>query len=325
MPATFNNFAREAGGLLWRLVVYFVLLIGSFWLLSKGYSWAMHALGVEFARTPGVRPAEAVGLGQARLLIAAIFAWIVTARIGRDRIPSIIPFRANAIPHLLQGSLWGFAGITVTIGLIAWFGGYQVSGVALSGTALIYYVPLWIAIAVVNGAAENLALLGYPMFRIARSAGWVPAMLVGSALFAAAHMGNPGESPIGIASVFLMALVMAVAIWLTGDLWLSVGIHAGLIIGEDLVFSVPDSGAAYTGHLLVSQLTGSAWLSGGGGGPEASVFAFPVFLALLAAMWFVYRRGPRPHGQVSTARLIAEKFSPVPDHQTVMPGSGQSG
>ena len=33
----------------------------------------------------------------------------------------------------------------------------------------------------------------------------------------------------------------------------------------------------------------------------------------------------RGYGQVWTARLIAEKLSAVPDHQTVMPGSGHSG
>ncbi|HET7576519.1 MAG TPA: CPBP family intramembrane glutamic endopeptidase [Sphingomicrobium sp.] len=288
MRETLKTFARQATDLLWRLTVYFALLIAAFWALSKGYSWAKNAFGVQFVSAPGVRPAEAVALGQLRLLIAALFAWFVTARLGRDRAASIMPLRANAIAHLLQGSLWGLAGIAATIGLIAWFGGYRVTGAALSGAAF-YYVPLWLVIALVNGAAENLAILGYPMCRIAKAAGWLPAVLVASALFAAAHLGNPGESPIGIASVFLIALIMAVTIWLTGDLWLSVGIHAGLIIGEDLIFSVPDSGATYTGHLLVSRLAGPPWLSGGEGGPEASIVAFPVFLALLVLLWLVYR------------------------------------
>ena len=285
-----KSFARESAALLWRLAVYFAVLILSFWLLDEGYGWAKAALGVDFAKTPDLRPAEAVGLGQARLLIAALIAWWVTAKLGRDKLPPLLPWPAKAVSHLIHGTLWGFAGIAVTVGLIAALGGYSISGVALTGSALLYYVPLWLGVALINGLAENLALMGYPMLRIARPAGWVAAIVVASLLFAAAHLRNPGESPLGIVSVFLMALTMALAIWLTGDVWLSVGIHAGLIIAEDLVFSVPDSGATYTGHLLLSRLSGPAWLSGGEGGPEASVLALPVFALLLAALWFVYRR-----------------------------------
>lgn len=292
MRATSQRFAREFARLIWRLAVYFAVLIGAFWLLSKGYSWGVHALGVQFARAPGERPVEAVGLGQARLLIAAVLAWVITARLGRDRLGPILAFNSGAAKHLLQGMLWGFVGIGATIGAIACLGGYRVSGMALWGAALAYYIPLWLVVAVVNGLAENLAILGYPLLRVARSAGWAPAILLLGLAFAAAHLGNPGENPIGMVSLFLNGVIMATAIWLTGNVWLSVGIHAGVIIGEDLVFSVPDSGVTYTGHLLASRLTGPAWLSGGEAGPEGSVLAIPVFAVLFAVLWLVYRRRP---------------------------------
>ena len=233
-----------------------------------------------------------MGLGQARLLLAAVLAWLITARLGRDRLGPILPLRATAASHLLQGVLWGLAGVAATLGAIACFGGYRVSGLALSGPALAYYLPLWLAVAVVNGLAENLAVMGYPLFRLASDTGWVSASLLVSLLFAAAHLGNPAENPLGIASVFLIGVIFATAIWLTGNLWLSVGIHAGAVLAEDLIFSVPDSGAVYTGHLLVSRLTGPAWLSGGDAGPEGSVLALPVFTVMLALLWIVYRRRP---------------------------------
>jgi uncharacterized protein len=141
-------------------------------------------------------------------------------------------------------------------------------------------------------SGRYLAIMGYPLFRLASDMGWVPASLLLSLLFAAGHLGNPGENPLGIASVFLVGVIFAATIWLTGDLWLSVGIHAGAVLAEDLIFSVPDSGAVYTGHLLVSRLTGPAWLSGGDAGPEGSVLALPVFGIMLALLWIVYRRRP---------------------------------
>jgi membrane protease YdiL (CAAX protease family) len=302
MPSIAKHFTLEFAAVVWRLAVYFAILIVTFRLLSIGYGWTTHALGVQFARTPGVKPAEAVGLGQARLLIAAILAWIISERLGRDRFAAMLPFRSKAGPHLVQGILWGFAGIAATIGAIACFGGYRVSGIALSGPALVYYVPLWVAVAVVNGLAENLALMGYPLFRVARTAGWAPAIVIIGMVFAAAHLGNPGENPLGIASVFLIAVLMATTIWLTGDLWLSVGVHAGIIIGEDLVFSVPDSGATYTGHLLASRLSGPAWLSGAGAGPEGSALAFPIFAILLVGLWLVYRRPLTQGGEAASSR-----------------------
>jgi membrane protease YdiL (CAAX protease family) len=288
--------ARNLGGLLWRLALYFALLIGTLKVLSMAYGAVMHELGLHFAHSPGTKPAEAVGLSQARLLLAAVLAWRITAHLGRDRLSPILPLNVLAVAQLLQGALWGVAGIAATLGAIAVCGGYHVSGIAPSGATLTYYLPLWLAVALINGLAENLAVLGYPLFRAARETGWILASLLLALLFAAAHLGNPGENPLGIASVFLIGVVFALAIWLTGNLWLSVGIHAGAVLAEDFIFSVPDSGALYTGHLLVSQLTGPTWLSGGAAGPEGSILALPVFAGMLGLLWVVYRRRPAAPG-----------------------------
>ncbi len=273
----------------WRLVIYFVVLVAALQLLAAAFRSALHSLRLHFAHAAGVRPAEEVGLSQLCLLLAALLAWAVAGRLGRDRLDPILPFRAGAVTHLLQGTLWGVVGVGATLGLIAGLGGYRVGGLALSGSALAYYLPLWLAVAAVNALAENLAVLGYPLFRTAQATGWGPAILLAGVVFAGGHLGNPGENPLGIASVFLIGVLMGATIWLTGDLWLSVGLHAGAILAEDALFSVPDSGVTYTGHLLASRLSGPAWLSGGDAGPEGSVLALPVFGILLAVLWIVYR------------------------------------
>ncbi|MBA4164649.1 MAG: hypothetical protein C0510_08465 [Erythrobacter sp.] len=292
MPATAKHIVAESARLIWRLTLYFAVGVAAFQLLVKGLQWTIRALDVQFAEASGMEPAELVGIGQAILLVAAILAWVVVERSGRNRLGLILPIRPIALAHLCQGTLWGFAAISTTITAIAIFGGYRVSGLALTGSALAYYVPLWLLVAVLNGLAENLAFLGYPLFRIARTVGWTPAILLVGLVFAAVHLGNPGQNPIAIGSLFLIGVLMAMTIWLTGNLWLSVGIHTGVIIGEDLVFSVPDSGVTYTGHLLAARLTGPAWLSGGDAGPEGSVLALPVFTALLLVLRFIYRRRP---------------------------------
>src|SRR3546814_5973200 len=99
------------------------------------------------------------------------------------------------------------------------------------------------------------------------------------------------------------------ALPISGNLWLSVGIHTGVIIGEDLVFSVPDSGVTYTGHLLAARLTGPAWLRGGDAGPEGSVLALPVFTALLLVLRFIYRRAEEHKSELQSLMRISYAVS----------------
>src|SRR5262249_7410557 len=79
MTVTARSLSSDVARLIWRLAVYFVLLFGAFFLLSTGYRSVKEALGIHFAQAAGVKPAEAVGIGQALLLGAAVIAWAITA------------------------------------------------------------------------------------------------------------------------------------------------------------------------------------------------------------------------------------------------------
>jgi uncharacterized protein len=286
MPS--NSFAARVFGLAWRLVLYAALLIAGLRGFSLLVKAGLHGLGVHFGHPGGAHPVESLILSQLVILASAAVATAVLLRTDRERVPPMLPVSALGGARFLKGVFFGVAGMAVLMGAIAWAGGYRITGLALSGPAVAGYAALWAGGAAINGVAENLALLGYPLLRTARTLGFVPAILLMSALFAIAHMGNPGENPLGIASVFLTAVLFAAAIWWTGDLWLSAGIHAGLVLAEDFLFSVPDSGQVYTGHLVSSEFSGPAWLSGGSAGPEGSVLIFPLLVGGLALLWFVY-------------------------------------
>ncbi|HEY3951180.1 CPBP family intramembrane glutamic endopeptidase [Phenylobacterium sp.] len=277
-------------GLLWRLALYAAILVGAVIGFSRGLSFLLHHLGVRFSHPPGVRAVEQLILSQLVVLVAAGLATLVLSLTDRGEAPRLLPRRPGSAPHFAQGLFWGVLGVGVTVGGIAALGSYRVHAVTLSGAGLVYFAASWIVASAINGMAENLAVLGYPFLRTARVTGPVPAILLVGVLFAAAHLGNPGENPLGLASVFLIAVLLAVTIWLTGDLWLSVGIHAGAVFAEDFLFSVPDSGMTYTGHLLDSQFVGPVWLTGGADGPEGSLVAFPVFAGLLVLLWRLYRK-----------------------------------
>jgi uncharacterized protein len=283
-----NSVPARIFGLVWRLLLYAALLLGGIRGLSMLLKALLRGLGVHFAHPHGAHPVQSLILSQLVIFVAAIVATAVLLRTDREKATSLLPVSALGGTRFLLGLCWGVAGLAVLMGLIAWFGGYRITGFALTGPSLVGYGALWAGGAVVNGVAENLAVLGYPLLRAAKTLGFIPAILLMSALFTLAHMDNPGENLLGLASIFLTGVLFAASIWRTGDLWLSAGIHAGSLFAEDFLFSVPDSGEIYTGHLVVSQFSGPAWLTGGAAGPEGSVLIFPLLLGGLALLWFAY-------------------------------------
>ncbi|HEX3121604.1 MAG TPA: CPBP family intramembrane glutamic endopeptidase, partial [Candidatus Acidoferrum sp.] len=145
----------------------------------------------------------------------------------------------------------------------------------------------WIAVFVVVGFFEEYAFRGYVQFALTKGFGFWPATIVTSAIFGAVHLGNPGESWPGILGVVAVGIFWCFTLRRTGSLWFAFGMHAAFDFGETFLFSVPDSGMVFPGHLSSAVIhNGPAWLVGGTAGPEASVLDF----AILAIFFFVVHK-----------------------------------
>jgi len=116
---------------------------------------------------------------------------------------------------------------------------------------------------------------------------WAAAILL-SLLFGRVHLENPGEGWVGAAGVVVIGLVFAFALRRTGNLWLVVGWHASFDFGETFLYSVPNSGIVFQGHLSNAILHGARWLTGGTVGPEGSVFSFVTMGILAMAIHFLF-------------------------------------
>ena len=101
---------------------------------------------------------------------------------------------------------------------------------------------------------------------------WSSAVIL-SLLFSLGHGANPGESPVGLLSVFLIGMFFCFSIWRSGSLWWAVGMHAAWDWGQTYFYGVPDSGLPATSALLKTEFHGPTWLTGGATGPEASVMS----------------------------------------------------
>ncbi len=173
-----------------------------------------------------------------------------------------------------QGCLIGLVEISVLVGLIAVFGGYSFGDVALHGKELLRWGILWGVFFVFVGLFEEFTFRGYTQYTLAESIGFWPAAILLSCSFGAVHLGNPGEGWVGAAGVVMIGLIFAFVLRRTGNLWLVVGWHASFDFGETFLYSVPNSGIVFEGHLSNASLHGAKWLTGGTVGPEGSVFSF---------------------------------------------------
>jgi membrane protease YdiL (CAAX protease family) len=202
-------------------------------------------------------------------------AALIMSRIeGRSPGAYGLPLRGAFGKLFWQGCLIGLVEVSALIGLIAVFGGYSFGDVALHSKELLRWGTLWAVFFVFVGLFEEFLFRGYTQHTLAESIGFWPAAVVLSCLFGAVHLGNPGEGWVGAAGVVAIGLVFAFALRRTGNLWLVVGWHASFDFGETFLFSVPNSGIVFQGHLSNASLHGKAWLTGGTVGPEGSVFSF---------------------------------------------------
>jgi membrane protease YdiL (CAAX protease family) len=185
-----------------------------------------------------------------------------------------LPLRGAFGKRFWQGCLIGLMEVSVLVGLIAAFGGYSFGGLMLHGKELLRWGLLWAVVFVFVGLFEEFLFRGYTQYTLGESIGFWPAAIILSLLFGRVHLGNQGENWVGAADVVMTGLVFAFALRRTGDLWLVVGWHASFDFGETFLYSVPNSGNLFQGHLSNASLHGAKWLTGGTVGPEGSVFSF---------------------------------------------------
>jgi uncharacterized protein len=291
-PVLFNDQGLRSG---WRLLIYVFLVGITFFLIG----FVARKLG---APTRGVPPPSAV-LVQELLGFAVVFGCALIMSRFERRSPGDygLPIAEAFGRKFWLGILFGLVEISVLIGLISAFGGYSFGSIALSHKGILGWGLLHLVLFTAVGFFEEFLFRGYTQFTLADGIGFWPAALILSLGFGAVHLSNPGEGPVGAASVALVGIFFAFTLYRTGNLWYAVGLHASFDWGETYLFSVPNSGTFMEGHLSNSILHGAKWLTGGTVGPEGSVFCFLTMgLQFLVVIWLFPKK---PIANLSAAAL----------------------
>lgn len=273
----------------WRLAVWLLAIVVAGFILSR----LVGILAPPVLHSPGVRLIS----GEAIRFVSVLIATALMARFEQRTFDDYgLAIREAFRGRFWTGVLWGLASVSVLLGLIHWWHGFDFGGVALHGENLIRYAVLWAAGFLLVGFFEESVTRAYALFTLADGIGFWPAALVLSAIFGATHISNRGETWVGAFAAMLIGLFFCLTLRRTGSLWFAIGFHFGWDYAESFIYSVPDSGVTITGHLLNSSFHGPGWLTGGTVGPEASAFVFVILVALFAIFSRAYRdvRFPRP-------------------------------
>jgi len=233
------------------------------------------------------------GLG---ILVATLTAW-VASRIEKRRWTDYgLPPRRDAVPHVIEGFLWGTAIPVLAAVLVIAFGGASYHGLALHGDVLLRTAGIWLVAMLILGFYEEWTFRGYAFNVLTRGLGFWPAAIINAIGFGALHYFlKPMENMADFFGVAIITLFMCITIWRTGALWFAIGFHAAfdyfalIVLGSA---NTANMGKPLPGHLLDIRYTGADWLTGGPRGLEASVPMF-VVVALAIALYFMRTRSSR--------------------------------
>jgi membrane protease YdiL (CAAX protease family) len=272
-----NKTGLRAG---WRLLIY-----GAIFLML----WAVSIFLLSQLLRPsyGVFSPSFQFFGELASFLAAFLAAWIMSRI--ETLPLSLyglPVRSAFGKQFWIGCLFGLGEIFALIGVIAAFGGYSFGSLAEHGVALAEWALFWGIFFVVVALFEEFFFRGYSLHTLADGIGFWPAVILLAVSFGLVHKANSGENWVGVAGVVFVGLFWSFTLKRTGSLWFALGMHATFDFGETFLFSVPDSGMIFPGHLSNATLHGPNWLTGGAPGPEASVIDF----LILAVFFFLFDR-----------------------------------
>jgi membrane protease YdiL (CAAX protease family) len=260
----------------WRVLIFVALVMVMGFLLGriKPLQHFIQSLGAKGTMTP---LATIAGEGLSVLLVFAAAA-IMTLIEKRSFADYGLPMNQGFGKRFWQGLPLGFAMLSLLLAAIWAFHGFSVTGLAVGGATAAKFGLLWAIAFYLTGIFEEFAFRGYLQSALGSGIGFWPAALILAVVFGTGHLSNSGEAAFGAVMAGSFGLVAAFGLRRTGNLWMSIAMHASWDWGETYFYGTPDSGLTAAGHLFNSSFHGTKWLTGGTVGPEGSWLVFPVLL-----------------------------------------------
>jgi uncharacterized protein len=215
---------------------------------------------------------------------------------------------SRKVPHFFAGLAWGVTCLSLLVVTLWKTGLLVIDRRLLSGSDIFRYGAIWLPGFLLVALAEEYLTRGYLQYTLTRglagiyrwafktrhgeALGFWTSAIIFSILFGLSHTNNPGESPIGLLSAGLAAMVFCFSLWRTGSLWWAVGFHTAWDWAQSFLFGVADSGLVIQHHLIATHPVGKPILSGGTTGPEGSILIVAILALVSLIILFTL---PRMH------------------------------
>lgn len=279
----------------WSLLIFIALFAAVIFCVNV-IGHKLHPPAAKAAKTTGMSVRRALIGESTSLLVVLLVTWIMS-KIER-RPNSVYGFGGRRkLAYFLAGLGWGVICLSLLV-LILWKSGFLViDSRLLAGSDILRYGAIWLFGFLLVGLFEEYLTRGYLQYTLTRglaglyqwvfktrhskALGFWTAALIFSILFGLGHGNNQGESPIGLLSAGLAAMVFCFSLWRTGSLWWAIGFHTSWDWSQSFLYGVADSGTMVQHHLLTTHPVGKPILSGGATGPEGSIFVVGI-LALVS-------------------------------------------
>ena len=273
----------------WRFLVFVAAIVLVAQLLER---LAIVFLGAKLHVDRSALSVSSIILGDGFDLIVVLIVTGVFALCERRRIDSYgLPINEAFGGLFWNGVVAGLAVVTFVAAGMLVTGGMRIDGIALRGIDLITSPLLWLVAMLFVGVTEEYFFRGYALQSLWRGAGFWPAALITTALFAGLHLVKPHENTIDIGMIFALGLIICISVRITGSLWWAVGWHAAFDFGQLFIIGTRNGGSVPQGRLFDVTFPGPAWITGGELGTEASYFMIPAVLGtLIYVIWFLRPR-----------------------------------
>jgi membrane protease YdiL (CAAX protease family) len=298
----------------WSLLI-FIALFAALMLSANVISHKLHPPNLTNAKPPSdVSPMRALITESIPLLATVLVTWIMS-KIERRPLSIYGLGDGRKLARFLAGMAWGVICLSLLIVTLVKSGHLVIDNRLLFGGNILRYGIIWLLGFLVVALLEEYLTRGYLQYTLGRGLGtlyrwafktnhsaalgfWTAAVIF-SILFGLGHTSNPGESPIGLLSAGLGAMVFCFSLWRTGSLWWAIGFHTSWDWGQSFLYGVADSGIMVQHHLLATHPVGKPILSGGATGPEGSIFVVAVLAVIIV---IILTTLPRTHyGQAARA------------------------
>jgi membrane protease YdiL (CAAX protease family) len=206
------------------------------------------------------------------VIIAAciLISYIVIYRYFEKR--KITELSTNRIgKYLVAGLFLGLILPSLAIFVAYLRGEYIVLSISNLTDIFLRDLTVSIAFGILTAILEEILFRGILFRLIEEKLGSYIALVISSVIFGFLHLLNDSSALFAAVAISIISIILTAAYMYTRNLWFPVAIHFALNFAQGDIFGTPVSGEPASTSIIVSQLEGSKWFTGGTWGIEATI------------------------------------------------------